>query len=86
MVSFSIYSTNLKPYRGSSAHEWLIFLRALTLCLNNAGIASIMIEEGMEIAGRVYLLLEDMYSIATTFLHRLLLLHTVQRRSKQTRD
>jgi hypothetical protein len=31
--------------------------------LNNAGIASIMIEEGMMIAVRVYLLLEDIDTV-----------------------
>jgi len=50
---------NLKPFRGSSAHEWLIFLRAFTLCLNNAGISSIILE-GTDITGHDYLSLVDM--------------------------
>ena len=61
---------NLKPFRGSSAHEWLIFLRAFTLCLNNAGISSIILE-GTDITGHEYLSLVDMKtqnSVESTFI------------------
>ena len=31
---------NLNPFKGATAHTWLIFLKDFTQCLNNTGLAS----------------------------------------------
>ena len=50
---------NLKPFKGATAHMWLIFLKDFTQCLNNTGLASIIME-GKALTGTPYLTLDDM--------------------------
>jgi hypothetical protein len=51
--------SQLKPFKGSSAHEWLIFLRAWTLCLNNASLSSVILD-GHDITGSKYQTIEQL--------------------------
>jgi len=51
---------NLNPFKGATAHTtWLIFLKDFTQCLNNTGLASIIME-GKALTGTPYLTLDDM--------------------------
>ena len=49
----------LNPFKGATAHAWLIFLKDFSQCLNNSGLASIIME-GKDLTGNPYLTLDDM--------------------------
>ena len=49
----------LNPFKGATAHTWLIFLKDFVQCLNNTGLASIIME-GKDLSGNPYLTLDDM--------------------------
>eukprot|EP01035_Chromulina_nebulosa_P032360 gene32360-43228_t len=60
-MSTSTISTfdKLNPFKGATAHTWLIFLKDFVQCLNNTGLASIIME-GKDLTGNPYLTLDDM--------------------------
>jgi hypothetical protein len=47
------------PFKGATAHTWLIFLKGFTQCLNITGLVSIIME-GNALTGTPYLTLDDM--------------------------
>ena len=38
----------LNPFKGATAHAWLIFLKDFSQCLNNSGLASINGRKGLD--------------------------------------